>query len=105
MKLGSTLFSSVFLGALVALAVPNPQEDGCVPFPCGPFTCPPHNQNDQALISSTANSTALTCLYQDLLVPCVYMQTDVSLIERYYLLVIFIQICRGAFSILSGAAS
>ena len=76
-----TLFSPVFLGVLAALAAPNPQMDGCVPFPCGPFTCPAADQNDQALISSSANSTTLVCVYTTLEVPCVYMQSDVSLVE------------------------
>ena len=86
MNLIFTLFSTVYLGVLATLAAPNPQ-DGCVPFPCGPFTCPPANQNDQALISSSANSTTLTCVYRTLKVPCVYMQSDVSLVtvERHYL--------------------
>ena len=77
MNLIFTFFSTVFLGVIV-LAAPNPQMDGCVPFPCGPFTCPPADQNDQALISSSTNSTTLTCVYQTLEVPCVYMQSDVS---------------------------
>ena len=80
MNLIFTPFSTIFLGVL-ALAAPNPQEDGCVPFPCGPFTCPLADQNDQALISSSANSTTLTCVYRTLEVPCIYMQSDVSLVE------------------------
>ena len=100
------VFSTVFLGVLAAFAAPNPQSDGCVPFPCGPFTCPPADQNDQALISSSANSTTLTCVYQRLEVPCVYMQSDVSVNRMMLFSVIFIPIYyRDVSSHLSGAAS